>query len=293
MWMSVDASHYHPQSFYILKIINIVMTRMAFAVTVAGSDSSGGAGIQVDLKTMSACGVWGMTVIAALTAQNGHKVSAVEGVSPSFIEEQVRVLEEEFKIGCYKTGMLMNAETVNAAARAIPKSTPLVIDPVMVSTSRARLLDEEGEDAIISCLLPRADIATPNMLEAEYLSGIEITSAASMEKAAEWFLDAGAKSVVVKGGHASFRRGVDLYMDVAGTSLVEDEVLPFSDIHGSGCCYASAIASYIAKGLSVKDAVFEAKRFVTGAIKYSVEYSPGRRTMNPMWKMYQTYDYVI
>ena len=265
------------------------MKDMAFAVSVAGSDSSAGAGLQVDLKTMTACGVWGMSVVAALTAQNGHKVSAVQGVPPTFIADQVAALEEEFAIGCYKTGMLMNAETVAAAAAAIPKETPLVVDPVMVSTSRARLLDEEGEEAVISLMLPRSDVTTPNLLEAEYLSGISITDAKSMERAAEWFLDAGVKAVVVKGGHAHFRRGVDVYMDRNGMTLVEDEVLPYADIHGSGCCYASAIASYIALGYRIFDAVLEAKKFVTGAIKYSWEYSPGRRTMNPFWQMHQTY----
>ncbi len=265
------------------------MNNIAFAVYVAGSDSSAGAGLQVDLKTMAACGVWGMTVVAALTAQNGHKVTAVEGVSPSFIGKQVEALEEEFAIGCYKTGMLMNAETVAAVAASLPRETPMVIDPVMVSTSGARLLDEAGEEAVISLLLPRADVTTPNLLEAEYLSGIKITDAHSMEKAGEWFLDAGAKAVVLKGGHASFRRGVDLYMDAAGAVLVEDEVLPFTDIHGSGCCYASAIASYISLGSEVFDAVCEAKKFVTGAIKYSIEYSPGRRTMNPMWQIHKDY----
>ena len=265
------------------------MKDMAFAVSVAGSDSSAGAGLQVDLKTMTACGVWGMTVVAALTAQNGHAVTGVEGVPSYFIGKQVEALEAEYPIGCYKTGMLMNAETVSAAASAIPKTTPLVVDPVMVSTSRARLLDEAGEDAVISLMLPRADITTPNLLEAEYLSGIEITSEKRMEKAAEWFLDAGAKAVVVKGGHAEFRRGVDLYMDKNGMTLIEDEVLPYSDIHGSGCCYASAIASYIALGYPVYEAVVEAKKFVTGAIKYSVEYCKGRRTMNPFWQIHQTY----
>ena len=262
---------------------------MAFAVSVAGSDSSAGAGLQVDLKTMTACGVWGMTVVAALTAQNGHAVSAVEGVPPAFIGAQVDALEAEFAIGCYKTGMLMNAETVRAAAYAIPKTTPLVVDPVMVSTSRARLLDEEGEDAVISLMLPRADVTTPNLPEAEYLSGIKITDEKSMERAAEWFLDTGAKSVVIKGGHAQFRRGVDVYMDKNGMTLIEDKVLPYSDIHGSGCCYASAIASYIALGCNVFDAVCQAKKFVTGAIEYSWEYSPGRRTMNPFWQLHQTY----
>ena len=230
-----------------------------------------------------------MTVVAALTAQNGHAVTAVEGVPPYFIGKQVEALEAEYPIGCYKTGMLMNAEIVSAAASAIPKTTPLVVDPVMVSTSRARLLDEAGEDAVISLMLPRADITTPNLLEAEYLSGIEITSEKKMEEAAEWFLDAGAKAVVVKGGHAEFRRGVDLYMDKNGASLIEDEILPYSDIHGSGCCFASAIASYIALGYPVYDAVAEAKKFVTGAIKYSVEYCKGRRTMNPFWQIHQTY----
>jgi len=262
---------------------------MAFAAAIAGSDPSAGAGIQVDLKTMTACGVWGMTVIAALTAQNARHVVNSASVPASFIKEQINTLEEDFDIGCYKTGMLKNAETVCAVVQALPKGRNLVVDPVLLATKEYRLLDEAGQEKLVSELLPMTTVVTPNLPEAMVLSGIKITDAESMEQAACWFIDNGAKAAVVKGGHALFRLGTDVYADKDGLMLVEGEVLPFTDVHGSGCCYASAIAAHIALGYPVREAVLEAKKFVCGAIKYSWEYAPGRRTMNPGWQYYKTY----
>ncbi|HJJ48633.1 MAG TPA: bifunctional hydroxymethylpyrimidine kinase/phosphomethylpyrimidine kinase [Methanocorpusculum sp.] len=263
----------------------------AFAVSVAGSDSSCGAGTQVDLKTMSACGVWGLTVIAALTAQNVNRVISSTALPMQFIREQFAALEEEYPIGCYKTGMLMNAETVTTVAGCIPKDRSLVVDPVLISTSGFRLMDKDGENALCKNLLPRATVITPNIPEAETLSGVKIESASGMEKAAEWFLDAGAKSVIIKGGHAEFRRGTDLFMDANGPVLLEPEIsVPVSDVHGSGCCFASAISSHIALGYPLPDAVREAKKFVTGAILYSVPCPSGRRMMNPNWQQYKAFD---
>ena len=263
--------------------------KMAFAASIAGSDPSGGAGLQVDLKTMTACGVWGMTVVAALTAQNASHVVDTASVPAFFIKEQIDALEEDFEIGCYKTGMLKNGETVDAVVQALPKGRNLVVDPVLLATKEYRLLDEAGQEKLVSDLLPITTVVTPNLPEAAALSGIKITDAESMEQAAFWFIDNGAKSAVVKGGHAFFRLGTDVYADKDGLMLVEGEVSPFTNVHGSGCCYASAIAAHIALGYPVREAVIEAKKFVSGAIKYSCEYAPGRRTMNPGWQQYKTY----
>jgi phosphomethylpyrimidine kinase len=264
---------------------------LAFAASVAGSDSCCGAGSQVDLKTMNACGVWGLTVIAALTAQNVNRVISSTALPMQFIREQFAALEEEYPIGCYKTGMLMNAQTVQTVSECIPKGRSIVVDPVLISTSGFRLMDKEGEKALTELLLPRASVVTPNIPEAEALSGVEISGEADMKKAAEWFLDAGAKSVIIKGGHAEFRRGTDLFMDESGPALLEPEQsAPFSDIHGSGCCFASAIASYIALGYPLSEAVCEAKKFVTGAILYSMPCPSGRRMMNPEWQRFKTFD---
>ncbi|MDU9377011.1 Hydroxymethylpyrimidine/phosphomethylpyrimidine kinase [Methanocorpusculaceae archaeon Sp1] len=262
---------------------------VAFAVSVAGSDPSAGAGLQIDLKTMTACGVWGMTVVAALTAQNANHVTSTASVEPEFIGQQIAALEEDFPIGCYKTGMLKNAETVRAVARSLPENRELVIDPVLLATREYRLLDEGGERELVESLIPRASVVTPNLPEAKVLSGIDIVDAASMEEAAHWFLDLGAKSVVIKGGHADFRKATDVFADKNGTVLLHGNVYPLEDVHGSGCCFASAIASHIALGYPVRDACSEAKSFVDSAIRYAVEYAPGRFTMNPGWQQHTSY----
>ncbi|MDR3101784.1 MAG: bifunctional hydroxymethylpyrimidine kinase/phosphomethylpyrimidine kinase [Methanocalculaceae archaeon] len=262
---------------------------IAFAASIAGSDSSAGAGLQIDMKTMTACGVWGMTVVAALTAQNANYVRAIADVDPLFVQQQIRTLEEDFPIGCYKTGMLNNAATVRAVAEALPDGTPLVVDPVLIATREYRLTDESGAEALIGVLIPRAVVVTPNIPEAAMLSSIEITDAASMEEAAGWFFDCGAKAVVIKGGHADFRKATDVFLDRDGIMLLEGTVYPFADIHGSGCCFAAAIAAHIALGCPVREAVGKAKEFVNWAIRYAVEYAPGRFTMNPGWKEHETY----
>lgn len=266
---------------------------MAFAAAIAGSDPSAGAGLQIDLKTMTACGVWGMTVVAALTAQNANRVIDAASVDPLFIQQQIAALEEDFAVGCYKTGMLKNAATVHAIAEVFPESRHLVVDPVLLATREYRLLDEPGQQALTEELIPRASVVTPNLPEAQMLSGISITDAESMECAAGWFLDHGAAAVVIKGGHAGFRKATDVFVDRDGTLLLSGTVYPFEDVHGSGCCFASAIASYLALGCSARDGAMRAKEFVDGAIRYAVEYAPGRFTMNPGWREHETYRKII
>ena len=267
--------------------------KTAFAVSIAGSDPSAGAGLQIDLKTMTACGVWGMTVAAALTAQNANHVRAIAEVDPVFVQQQIAALEEDFPIACYKTGMLGNAETVAAVAKALPDAVPLVIDPVLIATREYRLTDGSGAAALTEELIPRATVVTPNIPEAEELSGLRITDAASMEEAAYWFLDQGASAVVLKGGHAEFRKGVDLFLDREGVRLLSGNVYAFPDVHGSGCCFASAVAAYVALGYPVFSAVEQAKVFIDGAMRYAVEYAPGRFTMNPNWREHQEYPVLL
>jgi len=255
-----------------------------YAVSIAGSDTSGGAGIQTDLKTMGACGVWGMTVLAALTAQNGNHVRASEKVSAEFIKKQILAIEEEFPVGCYKTGMLMDTETVEAVAKAVPDTRKLVVDPVLISTSGCRLLDIDAEEALIQNLFPRAEIITPNIPETEELSGITINSENDVYSAGEWFLGTGAQAVLIKGGHCPEWGGADFLIDAGGCRKIEAKRLPFSDIHGTGCCLSSAIASYIAKGCNLYDSVVNGKKFVTEAIEHSILYPNGRRTVHPLWR---------
>ncbi len=259
---------------------------MKYAVSVAGSDSSAGAGLQTDLKTMNACGVWGMTAAAALTAQNGTCVTESAAVSASFIRKQIETLCAEFPIGCWKTGMLNNAETVKAAASALPSDALVVTDPVIVSTSGSVLLDKAGEKALCEKLLPLALIVTPNIPEAEYLSGIRVTDRKSAYEAGRWFMEQGASSVLIKGGHNESWGGCDFFIDSDGICLIEGRRLPYSNIHGTGCCLSSAAAAYIALGKSPYAAVCAAKEFVTAAIEHSVVYPSGRRTVNPLWKVF-------
>ncbi len=279
---------YHFDSYSM--IMREVPAETAFAVTVAGSDPSAGAGLQIDLKTMAACGVWGMTIVAALTAQNATHVLGTADVDPGFVRLQFAALEEDFPIGCYKTGMLKNAETVRVVAESVPDATPLVVDPVLLATAAGyRLLEESGAQALVEELIPRATVLTPNLPEASALSGIEITDSVTMEEAAGWFLDCGAQSVIIKGGHAGFRKATDVFVDRDGMLLLSGNVYPFAEVHGSGCCFASAIAAHIALGYPVREAAQRAKEFVDGAIRYAVAYAPGRYTMNPGWQQYRTY----
>ena len=257
---------------------------MKYAVSIAGSDSSCGAGIQTDLKTMQACGVWGMTVIAALTAQNGMHVTGSAKVEADFIRQQIAALTDEFPVSAWKTGMLNTAETVDAVAAALPADAVLVVDPVIVSTSGSILLDQTGIDAVTERMIPRAALVTPNIPEAEYLTGMQVTDTASVARAGQWFLDRGAQAVLIKGGHNPAFSGSDFLIDASGMQTIEGRRLPFSDIHGTGCCLSSAIAAYLAQGMPMKDAVVAGKAFVTAAIEHSVVYPSGRRTVNPLWK---------
>lgn len=261
-----------------------VKNTKAFAASIAGSDTSSGAGVQMDLRTMNACGVWGLTVIAALTAQNANHVTDTSPVNVGLLKSQIKAIKEDFDVGCWKTGMLCDSKIVRAVSESLPNNAKIVVDPVLISTSNYRLLDKSGQDMLCAELIPRALMVTPNLMEASAISGIKITDAESMEQAAVWFLDMGAKSVIVKGGHAHFRRGVDLYADNNGKMLLNGEVFEFSDVHGSGCCFSSAIASYIALGYPLRESVSKAKEFVCGAMKYSFEFFPERRTMNPNWQ---------
>ncbi len=260
---------------------------MKYVISIAGSDSSGGAGLQTDIKTMNACGVWGMTVVVALTAQNGTMVAASAKVEADFIGKQIEALCEEFPISAWKTGMLNTAETVHRVSDALPSDAMLVVDPTIVATSGGVLLDSDGLLAITEDLLSRASVVTPNIPETEFLTGMKITDRASVRKAGQWFLEQGAAAVLIKGGHKPSFTGCDFLVSAHGMRTIEGKRLPFSDIHGTGCCLSSAIAAYLALGHDVDHAVIQAKEFVTAAIEHSVVYPSGRRTVNPLWNYFK------
>jgi len=247
------------------------------ALSIAGSDPSGGAGVQADLKTFHALGVYGAAVIAALTAQNTVGVTAVKAVQPAFIEAQLEALLDDIHVDAAKTGMLLTAGAVRCVAGAVRrhKLKNLVVDPVMVSSSGKRLLTKDAVDALVGELLPLATLVTPNIDEAELLSGIRITSPEDAEDAGRRILALGPRNVLIKGGH--------LKGDAVDFLFTGKKVVRFTSmrvhgksLHGAGCVYSAAITACLAKGMKLADAVAEAKAFVSNAIKTALPVGKGR-----------------
>jgi hydroxymethylpyrimidine/phosphomethylpyrimidine kinase len=247
---------------------------MRTGLTIAGSDSSGGAGIQADLKTFAALGIYGTSAITAITAQNSTGVVAAEPVAADLVTAQIEAVAADMDVHAVKTGMLANAAIVEAVAAAIGElELPnLVVDPVLVSTSGTRLLDLDGVQMLISELLPRARVVTPNVHEAEALSGLRIESVDDARRAARRIRDLGPVTVVITGGHATWRpRGapgavVDLVFDGHAFHDIRAPRVRAGEMHGSGCVYSAALAAYLASGRQVVDAARRAQRFVAAAM---------------------------
>jgi hydroxymethylpyrimidine/phosphomethylpyrimidine kinase len=234
-------------------------------LSIAGSDSGGGAGIQADLKAFARCAVWGMTAITAITAQNTTAVTAVYSLSPEAIVDQVRAVAEDIGVDAVKIGMLGNTETIEAVERAldlVPRA-PVVLDPVMVAESGARLLDESAEETLRSRLLPRAAVVTPNLAEAAVLAARSTGEGAAALAHAVQALGPGA--VVVTGGHRD--EAIDLFFD--GERLVEipGERYPGGSSHGSGCTHSSALAAHLALGADPLEAARRAKEIAAEAVR--------------------------
>ena len=245
------------------------MTGIPIALTIAGSDSSGGAGIQADLKTFSAFGVYGASVLTALTAQNTRGVAAVEPVPPSFVLAQMEAVLSDLEVGAVKTGMLANAAIVQAVAgrlRADP-GRPLVVDPVMVATSGDLLLELDAIEALKRELFPLALLITPNMPEAARL--LDTREAASETEAvaqAEALLALGCRAVLLKGGHGSGDTAVDILCDAGGIERLERPRVDTRHTHGTGCTLSAAIAALLAQGVGLREAVGRAKTYVWQAL---------------------------
>jgi hydroxymethylpyrimidine/phosphomethylpyrimidine kinase len=233
-------------------------------LSIAGSDSGGGAGIQADLKAFARCGVHGMTAITAITAQNTVGVSAVEEVSPATIVAQVRAVAEDIGVDAVKIGMLGTAQTVDAVVEALAfvGEAPLVVDPVMVAESGAILLDEEARRALVERLLPLATVVTPNIPEARALTGGE--EGESQEDLAREVLALGSRSVVVTGGHSE--RVVDVFFDGSEAAAIEGERHPEGASHGSGCTHSSALAAFLAHGMTPLEAARAAREVASAAV---------------------------
>jgi hydroxymethylpyrimidine/phosphomethylpyrimidine kinase len=253
------------------------------ALTIAGSDPGGGAGLQADLKTFAALGVYGYSVITQVIAQNSWKVGEVEPVSPEMVEAQLDTLALEFAPRALKTGALANAAIVKAVARAIErlKLPAPVVDPVIVSSSGALLIGPKGERAIRKRLIPIARIVTPNIAEAEVLTRIRMDSDAAIREAAIKIVKLGAKAVVIKGGHREDDKyATDLFYDGRNFVELKGPRIAGGGAHGTGCAFSAAIAAHLARGAKLEDSVRGAKSFVTTALEHSFKLGKGRALLD-------------
>lgn len=253
------------------------------AITIAGSDSGGGAGIEADLKTFTALGVYGTVALTSVTAQNTYEVAAVHDIPPDIVYKQIEVVAEDLGLDAGKTGMLSNKGIIEAVARAVEKyGFPLVVDPVMIAKSGARLLREDAVDALIDKLIPLAKVVTPNKLEAEAIAGFEIKSLDDARRAAVRIAEkTGAEAVVVKGGHLGGGESVDILYWKGEFREYRAPRIEVGCTHGGGCSYSAAIAAGLAKGMSVPDAVGLAKELITMAIDYGYKIGRGHCPVNP------------
>lgn len=243
--------------------------KSAIALTIAGSDSSGGAGIQADIKTFSALGVYGASAITALTAQNTKGVDEVMAVPPEFVLAQMRSVASDLGVGAIKIGMLATAPIVEAVAEGLEAfpGVPVVLDPVMVATSGGRLLDEDAVQALRDLLVPRASLITPNLREGAAILGEPLESREKMlEGRAERLLALGAGAVLLTGGESMAETALDIFADENGAQRIEAPRVETENTHGTGCTLSSAIAAELAKGEILDKAVKIAKLYVTAAI---------------------------
>ena len=247
-------------------------------LVVAGSDSGGGAGIQADIKAIAALGAYAGTAITALTAQDTLGVHAVHPVPLDFLRLQMRLFLEDIGADAVKTGMLADAPTIEAVAEVLgthARGIPLVADPVMVAKGGAKLLAEEAVETLKRVLLPHATVITPNLPEAEVLSGMEIRDLDAMHHAAEALLTLGVPAVLLKGGHLPGEKVYDLLATPAGVEVFESPHLDTPHTHGTGCTLASAVAAGLAQGLALREAVVRARAYVSAAIRAAPGYGRG------------------
>jgi hydroxymethylpyrimidine/phosphomethylpyrimidine kinase len=255
-------------------------TREYFKVlTIAGSDSGGGAGIQADLKTFAAIGCYGMSVITALTAQNTKGVTAIHPLPPSFAVEQMSAVFTDIGADAVKIGMLYSAELIEAVSEMLNKyrARNIVLDPVMVAQSGDKLLQDDAIQAIKDHLMPVADVVTPNLPEAEVLLGQKIANFEDMQRAARSLAQFGSRSVLIKGGHLEESQSTDLlYLTEEDRFVIlEAERVDSRNNHGTGCTLSSAIAAYISRGSQIENAVRKAKTYIQNAIRAGAAYKIG------------------
>lgn len=264
--------------------------KMKTALTIAGSDSSGGAGIQADIKTMTVNGVYAMSVITALTAQNTTGVRSVMNVTPEFLEEQMDCVFTDLRPDAVKIGMLPSAELMRAVAGKLREygAVRIVVDPVMVATSGSRLMEEDAVQVMKEELFPLADVITPNLPEAEVLSGRTIVTEQEMEDAAAWIGQTCRTAVLLKGGHQRNDANDLLYRD-GSLQWFRGKRIMNPNTHGTGCTLSSAIAANLAKGFSLEESVERAKEYLSGALADQLDLGKGSGPVNHAFPLKDTY----
>ena len=260
---------------------------VARALTIAGSDSGGGAGIQADLKVFTAFGVYGMTAITSVTAQNTVSVDAIEDISPAMVEKQIDAVARDLGVDAAKTGMLSNAGIIEAVARSVRRNgiTQLVVDPVMVATSGARLLRDDACAAMKELLLPLAYVVTPNRPEAEALAGFSLDTEADVARAADVILALGPRYVLIKGGHGAGPDAADTLAGADGVDVFTTPRIESRNTHGTGCTLSAAIAACLANGMALPDAIRISKDYVTEAIRHGLPLGKGHGPLNHGWNL--------
>ena len=251
--------------------------RYPTALTIAGSDSGGGAGIQADLKTFSAIGVFGTSAITAITAQNTLGVKSIQAVSPEILRDQIEAVFDDFTIDTVKIGMLHDTAIIDTVANTLRARQPrvIILDPVMISTSGSKLLKDEAIEALIERLFPLATLLTPNVHEAEYLAQCRINGVDDIEQAATRLLSLGCPTVLMKGGHLAGEKNDWLFRQGEETLRFTAPDIPTRNTHGTGCTLSSAIAAYMALGESLETAIALAKQYVTSALKAGADIIAG------------------
>jgi hydroxymethylpyrimidine/phosphomethylpyrimidine kinase len=261
---------------------------MKKALTIAGSDSCAGAGIQADLKTFAAHGIYGMSVITAVTAQNTQDVLAVQDISSEVIARQIKAIFEDIEVDAVKIGMVSQTETIITIAEKVKEyqAPNIVLDPVMVSKSGCCLLHPAAKEALAKTLFPLALIITPNIPEAEVITDLPVKTLKDMERAARFIYDMGPQNVLVKGGHLP-EEPVDILFDGKRFKYFTGRKIQTKNTHGTGCTLSSAIAANLALGYSVEDSISSAKEYVTTAIEHSLPIGKGAGPTNHFYTLYK------
>jgi hydroxymethylpyrimidine kinase/phosphomethylpyrimidine kinase len=260
--------------------------RVARALTIAGSDSGGGAGIQADLKTFAVLGVWGTSALTSVTVQNTLGVTGVSDVPADVVGAQIRAVVTDIGVDAAKTGMLSSAGIVEAVTDAVSETgiSKLVVDPVFVSKHGHPLLQEDAVEALRRLILPLAILVTPNLPEAAGLTGLTVETRDDLRRAAEAILELGPGAVLVKGGHLKGSRSDDLFVDRERTEWLPAERIDTADTHGTGCVLSAAVTSYLARGDDLFAATRKGKEFVTEAIRHAVRLGAGIGPVSPAWR---------